>query len=640
MKLSIKKFFEVFLESSWAYSRPILTFDTRQNWFALVLSIIIANAVGAVLTIVFPFAFVLVNVGSFLGTVICVLPRHSSPQRSAIDGILMIFLGASLGILLQSSSIFIILLFVLGLYFSGIVRNFSIGLYIRCLFGTISLLAGAQLKGNLSIGQTFEGLVAIILGMSILCLFYCLYSKPQNNEARKLVADLYEQLYLLAQGKPARYVHFRIKVRESVETMPWVNHQKTPWIYPLVSQADAIAGSLDSTNAAENLPALKAIQLFLKGEQLTLPLQEFASANTEIKSAILLIQNEQSFKKISFKSFLPTKEGLAEAKEILHSYKGSSARFAIRLALTGLVCHFCSLILNYMYPLPLANHEFWVVISGCLMVMPGYHGTLGKITSRTIGSILGGCLGIFLSQLIANLTNLNPLWPMLLSCLLVILYETVRKLSQAFLMLSVTTWLTFTLGGSSAGYTRVFDVIIGALIAFVMFFIFPTWHSQVLRKNINSWSKTISSILLALINEETTLPSDAWVLAYRVQRRVNYSIQEIVLESPIYSNDASAENLMQQKQLNDQLLEMQTAMEELLLELMKTQHYLKKLTPVRPDTLNTELFNYSQQILSLTNPKNNRLINQSKQSIYFPQIEQSLVILKNSTANFFLANIK
>ncbi|MFP7310028.1 FUSC family protein, partial [Enterococcus faecalis] len=99
-------------------------------------------------------------------------------------------------------------------------------------------------------------------------------------------------------------------------------------------------------------------------------------------------------------------------------------------------------------------------------------------------------------------------------------------------------------------------------------------------KNINSWSKTISSILLALINEETTLPSDAWVLAYRVQRRVNYSIQEIVLESPIYSNDASAESLMQQKQLNDQLLEMQTAMEELLLELMKTQHYLKKLTPV------------------------------------------------------------
>ena len=167
-----------------------------------------------------------------------------------------------------------------------------------------------------------------------------------------------------------------------------------------------------------------------------------------------------------------------------------------------------------------------------------------------------------------------------------------------------------------------------------MFFIFPTWHSQVLRKNINSWSKTISSILLALINEETTLPSDAWVLAYRVQRRVNYSIQEIVLESPIYSNDASAESLMQQKQLNDQLLEMQTAMEELLL------HYLKKLTPVRPDTLNTKLFNYSQQILSLTNPKNNRLINQSKQSIYFPQIEQSLVILKNSTANFFLANIK
>lgn len=81
--------------------------------------------------------------------------------------------------------------------------------------------------------------------------------------------------------------------------------------------------------------------------------------------------------------------------------------------------------------------------------------------------------------------------------------------------------------------------------------------------------------MLALINEETTLPSDAWVLAYRVQRRVNYSIQEIVLESPIYSNDASAESLMQQKQLNDQLLEMQTAMEELLFRTYENTTLLK-----------------------------------------------------------------
>ncbi|MGH2183050.1 FUSC family protein, partial [Enterococcus faecalis] len=82
-------FFEVFLVSSWAYSRPILTFDSRQNWFVLVLSIIIANAVGAVLTIVFPFAFVLVNVGTFLGAVVCVLAGHGWRQGSAVDAIVM-----------------------------------------------------------------------------------------------------------------------------------------------------------------------------------------------------------------------------------------------------------------------------------------------------------------------------------------------------------------------------------------------------------------------------------------------------------------------------------------------------------------------------------------------------------------------
>lgn len=44
-------------------------------------------------------------------------------------------------------------------------------------------------------------------------------------------------------------------------------------------------------------------------------------------------------------------------------------------------------------------------------------------------------------------------------------------------MLSVIIWLIFILGGSFVGYIRVFDVIIGVLIVFVMFFIFLIWYS-------------------------------------------------------------------------------------------------------------------------------------------------------------------
>ncbi|MGK0552882.1 FUSC family protein, partial [Enterococcus faecalis] len=106
-------------------------------------------------------------------------------------------------------------------------------------------------------------------------------------------------------------------------------------------------------------------------------------------------------------------------------------------------CHFASLLLDYVYPLPLANQEFWVVISGCLMVMPGYQATLGKITSRTLGSIVGACAGALLYQVVSSVNGLHPLWTMIFAGLLVIFYETVRKLSQAFLMFSVTMWLTF-----------------------------------------------------------------------------------------------------------------------------------------------------------------------------------------------------
>jgi len=635
MKQSFKNFFKLFIQSAWFYSRPILAFDHFQNWMAIVLGILITNIIGMTLTSISPLAFTLVNVGSFLGTVLCILPRHGSPQKSAFEGIFLIALGTSIGILLQSFTFIIILLFALGLYISGIIRNFSVGMYIRCIFGSIALLAGAQLRGDLPVEKVFSGLGAVILGMAVISIIYCLFSK-NYNEAKPILINLYEQLSLLAQGQPSKYIHVRIEAREAIEIMPWANHRKMPWIYQLMTQADLIASSLHWQSSSENLVALKAIIATLKGKPFKLYTQ-LSSINPEIQTAISIIQDNQSFKLNSFKLLLPTREGFEEVKDILRSYKGSSARFAVRLCLTGLFCHFASLLLDYVYPLPLANHEFWVVISGCLMVMPGYHGTLGKITSRTLGSIVGACAGALLYQVVSSVNGLHPLWLMIFAGLLVIFYETVRKLSQAFLMFSVTMWLTFVLGGSLAGFTRLFDVIVGALIAFLMFFIFPTWHSQVLRKNIETWSSTLSSILFTLSHESqsATIPPDTWMIAYRIQGRINRSIQELILETPNYQTLATTKSVINQKPNAEQLFEMQQAMEELILELMEVHYYMKNNDASKTSLAVPELLHYQDRIELLTKRSDVEKTAQLENPSYFPAIDLTLKSLKQSFDHLF-----
>ncbi|ELZ1274178.1 FUSC family protein [Enterococcus faecium] len=632
MKTNLKSFSSLIIQSTWAYTRPIFSFDDLHDWLSLVFGIILANIVGIGLTTISPLAFILVNVGSLLGTINCILPRHGRPEKSTLVGIFLIALGASIGIYLQSFSILIILLFSISLYCSGIVRNFSIGMYVRCLLGSISLLAGAQLRGELPAFDVLKGLGALILGMSIVALTYCIFTS-ENDQSKIIVSNLYEQLYLIAQEKPSNYIHTRIQAREYIETMPKIYHKKTPWIYELIAQADLIASSIYWQKNSENRIALQQIIATLRGMSSN-TLFDSALVSPEIKKALNIVQNKRATESSLLHYLLPNKEGIAEFREIFLSYKGSSSRFALRLMLTGVICHLSSILLNSIYPLPLANHEFWVVLSGCLMVMPGYHGTLGKIMSRTLGSILGAFTGIFLHQLLASLFGLNLLFFMIIASALVILYETVRKLSQAFVMFSVTTWLTFTLGGNTAGFTRLTDVIVGALLAFVIFFIFPTWHIQVLRRNLNTWSINLNSILSNLSNKKLIQKplTDMWLITYRIQGRVNRSIQEIILESPKY-NDTSVDTLIKDKKNTDELINIQHNMENIILKIMQIEYYLIRNSPSNSNSIDSKLNSYQKKINRLSYVKSNN----AQSSLLL--IQTTIAELNNSISDLLL-NIK
>ncbi|EGO8281536.1 TPA: FUSC family protein [Enterococcus faecalis] len=601
MKPSIKKFSILFTQSAWEYTRPILSFDNRYNQMIIILGIILSNGIGLVLSNITPMAFTLVNVGSFLGTVICTLPSDYHPTKNAIEGIILISCFTSLGIFLKSHSFVIIIFLGCSLYIAGVFQNISVGTYINWIFGAISLLAGSQLKANMPNEVVLKGLATVIIGMIVFSFVYCIFNKDINNHTM-LVKRLYKQLYLISINKPANYIHTRVSAQTIIEYNPILSFSNTDYLKDLIYQADLIASSLTFYGASEeDSQIISYIQENLNNNKATAP-ASLNNINSNIKEAAFILQKRTSTKVKFSKSFFPAKKILYKFREFASLIKNTPSKFAVRLAMTGIACHIVSIVLSHLVSLPLIHHEFWIVITGCLMTMPGFHGTVGKIASRTIGSIMGVLLGSFLHLLMHNLLELNYIYIMIFSCLLVILYEIVRKLSQAFLMLSVTIWITFILGGATAGITRLVDVLIGAIIASIIFSIFPTWHRHYLQKDLEIWSDLINSTIVKLaLNRDSTSHVIQWSTIYKLQRKIDSDIQETILESPLYCFNAPTRLLIDIKRKNDRLLNIQDLTENLILNLIYIQGYLDNASDDDKKRLNNYLLLCSNNLQSIFN---------------------------------------
>lgn len=175
--------------------------------------------------------------------------------------------------------------------------------------------------------------------------------------------------------------------------------------------------------------------------------------------------------------------------------RGSTLRFALRLMLTGAICHLVGSYLIADIGPGLHFHGFWTVLAGCLMAMPDYHGTSGKAIARTVGSIVGALVGTALS-LIPALQQPAPFLTM--AALLVLAYLAARTMSQGMLMLVVVAWLAFVLGGEPAAFTRTLDTIVGAVIAAAVFFILPTWNVNIIRDLFQEWCDRGRTVLTTI----------------------------------------------------------------------------------------------------------------------------------------------
>lgn len=631
MNKKIARYLLIWLKSTWLYSKPVWNFVSLSDWLLLSVAVLITNSIGFLLSDIWNATFILMNVGCFFGTIVCLMPRHDEPLINAIKGIAFIGLGGVVGILFSGFPLLLAIVITGGLFLTGITYSFSINTFLRYLFCVLAVMATAGLKIGVSTANMFLGLLSFITGMAIVALIFCLYNK-RLNISLPMTASLYSQLVLISNNKKANYFEERTKVLESVEIMPRIYQVRDPWVFQVVKSADKILTRITWNKNKKNTEALSYIVQLLQGMNVPQP-AKLENADSEIQQVISILNTKQERARTFSKRSFSLANEIKTLKKMVSTTSNTTLRFASRLALTGLVCYVLSLAMDQFMIMPLEKHSFWIPLSGCLMVMPGVHDTLGKSSARAFGSLFGACLGVLLFSILFPSQINNKLLYAVVSTILIILFLTIKKFSQFFLMISVTFWLVFLLGGSIAGVTRIVDVIIGGSVAILILLIFPAKSNDDFAENLEDWGKVAGYILLYMSNEEklSDLKEKDFNTLYIMQDKLKRSANEFIIANRV-KNDYETVCLIES---------IKTLTSKIELQIVQMREHIK-LATVQLHEVRGEFQEYYARLNSLTNSteieKKTKEQKQSLDHYYFAELNLNIKRLEMEVGQIRAAN--
>lgn len=522
--------------SAWSHLRPKPQFLPREDWIRLGGGVVLAAAVGAFVYRISPAGALMLNVGSFLGALLCVLPRHHSRPAAFLAGILLVDGGAALGILLLDHRLAALFVLVLGLFVAGMARAVSVGASMRLILASIAVSATGEMASPLADpDRAWPALGVFAMGQLIVGLCGCV-GRPHRafREQREATAELYRTLLGLADGEPAGVISARGLARESVELIPLLEFAEARWLRVLLDAADEIIANLAAGPRPNDRQALEwVLEVLAEASPPSLPDDLDLSPGVQLAVDAVGNARQTAAAHHDLRNLNPETTVAFYLRE-LRDIHGSTFRFAVRMALTGLACQLVGEYLIADIGPGLPDHGFWTLLAGCLMATPDYHGTSGKAIARTTGSILGAVVGTALS-LIPVFEHPVPF--LVMSALFVLAYLAARSVSQGALMLAVVAWLAFLLGGETAAFTRTLDTIVGAVIAAAVFFLVPTWNVDRLRVLLRQWCEQGRAALTAVAAEAQTPGSvavrferSAFTDFVHAQRRFVRAAQAVPLE--------------------------------------------------------------------------------------------------------------
>lgn len=483
--------------SAWRFIRPKRPTLSREDWLRLGSGIILAAIVGGIIGRDAPAGQAFVNVGSFFGAMVCLLPRHHSRPASVLAGMLLINGGAVLGVVLRERPVVALFVLFVGLFIAGFVRAISVGGFMRIMFGSIAVCAAGELSQAASeTSQIWGGLGAFALGQLIVAACALIGHRPQAFVLqREAAAELYRQLIALGRSERSNYVPARSLARESVEVTPLLALSRFRWIRRLVELSSEIASVHPGSIRSGDLEALSWIVEILEARNPP-PLPEGLELSPAVSLAVASAgTGRRSAAGVRLRNLSPSSTLRLYWRE-LQDLRGSSLRFALRVAITGVLCQALGLYVVKDFGLP--YHGFWILLAGCLIAMPDFDGTSGKAIARTAGSVVGAVLGTALSLVPLLQTRTGHLVAV---TIFVLAYLAARTMSQGLMMVVVVGWLALLLGGEPAAFTRAIDTIVGAFVAAVVFYALPTWNVNRLGRLFTQWCTLGKAALLAAATE-------------------------------------------------------------------------------------------------------------------------------------------
>lgn len=485
--------------SAWRFIRPNKPFLPREDWIRIGGGIVLAAIAGGLIGRSTGAGEALVNVGSFFGALICLLPRHHSRPASVVAGMLLINGGAVLGVLLRELPVIALVVLFAGLFVAGMARAISVGGFMRVLFASIAVCATGELSRSASeTSQIWAGLGAFLLGQLIVALCVLTgHRAPAFEAQRQATAEVFRQLIALARSERSSYLSARSLARESVELIPLLAMSRSRWIRRLVDLSSEIASVHPGSMRSGDVQALEWIVEVL-GAQDPAPLPDGLELSPAVSLAVAVAAEgagEPSAAAVRLRAVSPANTIRFYRRE-LRDLRGSALRFGLRVAITGVLCQVVGQFVIGDLGGGLPYHGFWVLMAGCLMAMPDFHGTSGKAIARTAGSLVGAVLGTALSLVPALQT---PTGHLIAITLFVLAYLAARTISQGVLMVVVVGWIALLLGGEPAAFTRTVDTVVGAAIAALVFLVLPTWNVDRLAGLFAQWCSLGRVALLATV---------------------------------------------------------------------------------------------------------------------------------------------
>lgn len=439
-------------------------------------------------------------VGAFLSGIGTLIPHRRNRIKVSFISAVLIMLSLFIGIFLHNQPLILYpLLFVL-VFISGMLRKISIGMGMRSLIFTISMVASSEISTSIEVGLSILIFGGVGVLITVLCQLIPPY-EPRFFYQRKNISAFYKAIAYdacaIAEERlnESSCVFAAHQARNALALLPESQRTDANFLFSLVAEGERIGTYLHSMEMKNDYEIYKK-KLKKVGELLNTISTEILNGRSmdsmfekEIKEMLMFLRGEQIRDDICLEDeisilWVQQETLVSNLKKLSSELHWHSPVFchAIRLAIFVTLAQFLGSIFGNWGNLGISNHGFWLSLTTAVVLFPNYRETFSRGIGRTVGTIIGAFVGCAISVL-----PTNQLGHTIILVLLLFGYLAFRSAGQPWLIMWVVAWIVNLGGGSAAAFTRSINTIIGAGVAMIAYSIWPTWNTDQIHRRLFEW---------------------------------------------------------------------------------------------------------------------------------------------------------